>query len=236
MHAATGHPARAIPVNAPAAAESPAQPLSTVLKEATAAAHQAAERHPFHAALFGARGPAVARAALGASLAQHLHVQHAMDAALRAAVAAGAPASSLLRPYHWHLPALLDDLQALGAPPMPPGPGAAGLADLITRAARDDDQSLLGAWYVLEGSTNGGVFIAKRVRDVLALHDERGTRFINPHGADVRARWSAWRDGLDALPLTHTQRAAIVAAADATFLRIADLMSDACAAIDQPTP
>ena len=78
---------------------------------------------------------------------------------------------------------------------------------------------ILGACYVLEGSTLGGQFISRHLESNLGLSDGRGYRYFRSYGPEVRAKWQAFQGEL----LRHAARDhdAIVAAAQDTFEKLA---------------
>lgn len=58
----------------------------------------------------------------------------------------------------------------------------------------DNAERLVGALYVVEGSTLGGQVIARRIAASLGLTAQHGARFFNGWGEQTNARWSAfWR-------------------------------------------
>lgn len=211
--------------------------LGQALKIATQDQHDAAEKHPFHAVLFGAEGVFRAREAYARSLGQHLHIQQTFEPLLRRAESESGAIRSMVRPYHYHLDALRDDLAAVGAPPeyLTALPATARFTAFIESCAAQNGCALLGVWYVFEGSTNGGTIIAKRIRDLLGLPDDRGTRFTNPHGPQVRSRWTEWKMTLDSLHFDQAQQLAVIDAARLTFNAISEVMTDVQAALG-PAP
>lgn len=60
----------------------------------------------------------------------------------------------------------------------------------------ENDNALLGAAYVLEGSTLGGQFISRHIEQALGLQDGEGYRYFRSYGADVPARWQEFRQAL----------------------------------------
>ncbi|MGH7133717.1 MAG: biliverdin-producing heme oxygenase [Phycisphaerales bacterium] len=194
------------------------EPLSVQLKTQTQAQHDEAEHHPLHSVLFGSEGADRARAAYVALLHQHLLIQEVFEPLLRREADSGL-LRTLAREHHYHLAALRDDLTAMGA-----GTGHVAAVEatdrfraFISQSATENAAALIGVFYVFEGSTNGGTIIAKRLRELLALPDDRGLRFINPHGSTVRARWAEWKVALDAMALTPVQQHAAIMAAQETF-------------------
>lgn len=66
-------------------------------------------------------------------------------------------------------------------------------SDLPSTASREH---ILGACYVLEGSTLGGQFIARHLERSLGLTDGQGYRYFRSYGGDVGAKWNAFREEL----------------------------------------
>jgi heme oxygenase len=221
-------------------AVAPTQPTLTLgqaLKSTTQPQHDLAEKHPFHAILFGSEGLDRAREAHIRSLGQHLCIQETFEPLLRRAAESSPTFRALVKPHHFHLANLRDDLAALSASPahLQPTPAAQRFTQFIKQSAAGDALPLLGVWYVFEGSTNGGTIIGKRLKDLLNLPDDRGTRFTNPHGPQVRARWGEWKQTIDSLDFTEAQRTAIIEAAAHTFTAIAEVMTEVSAAMG-PAP
>lgn len=216
------------PSNPAATNGSAAESLGSQLKSRTLAQHQAAERHALHGTMFGGQGPALAREAFIRMLGQHLAIQETFEPLLRAASVHSHPIGALARPYHYHLAALQADLEALKATSEHTKvlPATASFVSFIQKCAANNGIALLGIWYVFEGSTNGGTFIAKRVAEVIGLEGDAGTRFTNPHGPQVRGRWSEWKTTFDALTFDEPARETIIAAAGDTFTAIASVMDD----------
>jgi len=206
--------------------ESKTPSLTQLLRTGTQDQHEAAEGHGFHRIVFGAEGPQRAREAFVESLGQHLRVQEIFEPRLIGLAGVTPGVGAILKPYHRHLPALRDDLEVLGASDEHRRalPATLRFMSKIESYATDDGLALLGVWYVFEGATNGGTIIGKRIRDVLGLPDDRGTRFTNPHGPLVRPRWTEWKAGVDALQLEEARREAILDAARETFKAVGEIL------------
>lgn len=209
----------------------PRPPLTQELKDQTRQQHDDAEHHDLHAVMFGSHGIDAARAAYVGTLQQHLHIQIAFERALRTLAAESPLFASIVREEHYHLAALREDLRAFDAAAVEPTPGTQRFIAYIDHAARSNPLALLGVFYVFEGSTNGGTIIAMRVRELLGLHGDRGTRFINPHGNDVRPIWMKWKTSVDALTLTDAQRNAAITGAQEAFRLSEAVLSDVAAAL-----
>lgn len=199
--------------------------LADDLRLRTRDAHARAERHPLQARLVRAELSPREHAAY---LAQ-LHALWApLDRALADLAAADPRVAAMWRDHHPHAARVAADLAALGVPDpraLPLTPAAAHLAAAIDHAARahgPERLALLGVWYVLEGSANGGRFIAAALRR--ALGPAAPVLTFDPHADQQRDRWSAWRTALDAADFSPPERDAVLAAADRTFHVIYDIM------------
>lgn len=199
--------------------------------------------------IFGSEGPARAREAYTRLLGQQLRIQGAFEPLLRAAGREGGPLAPVVRPHHFHLDALRADLEALRVPEAwrTPLPATERFAAAIASCAEDADGEgawrLLGVFYVFEGSTNGGTVIGKRIAEQLGLPADpasalapAGTRFTNPHGRQVRPRWTAWKEAVDALGLDEPAAEAAVASAREAFERTREVFEDVRLAMGDAAP
>lgn len=109
-----------------------------------------------------------------------------------AAVARVLPADDPVREGRAKTPWLEEDLEFFGCDAVRRAalPRAEALPSVASRA------HILGAAYVLEGSTLGGQFIAQHVERTLGLGDGQGCRFYRSYGRDVRRRWDEFRGEL----------------------------------------
>ena len=97
--------------------------------------------------------------------------------------------------------------------------------DLDVRAAADQNpMSLLGVYYVFEGSKNGARFVAKRIAPALGVGEAGGLRYLDPHGDEQRTLWREFKARMDNAGFSPTDQDAMVSAAKMTF--------DAVSAID----
>jgi len=197
--------------------------LADTLREKTKDAHTRAEKHPMQARLV--KGEATS-AQYAAWLGQMLHLWRALDAAVAKLAARDPRVAAMVKPYHRHAGRVEADLKHLGFAPgdSSPVPAASRFAGWAGVAAANSDPAVIGAWYVLEGSANGGRFIARAVSRALNLPGPEGLTALDPHGERQREYWQAWRAALDAQPFTPGEREAIIAAADDTFGAVWDLM------------
>ena len=199
--------------------------ISSLLKESTAQLHIQAEHHPLQQKLI--KGQAT-RSEYAAWLGQMLHIHTALDAALTTAAANTPSVNSLFQPHHRRRELALADLAALGINPSTiiPGPSTRAFAARMSEVGALAPTSLLGALYVIEGSSNGGVFISKAVERALDLAPGTATRAINPHAGSTRDNWGQFKTTIDSLPFTASERAAIVELAGETFKAITSVMDD----------
>lgn len=178
----------------------PAMTISARLKEATAALHTRAERHPAQAALLAGR---MSLMDYGRLLGQLLLIHRTLEGHLEGLRRHRPAWAALLEDDRFRAARLSADLRRFGfhAADVTPCAPVAELIGALDRAADGDPEFLLGVHYVLEGSTNGGQFIARRLREVFDLEGAVGCSYFNPHGAAQRERWTAFRSGLDGLTL-----------------------------------
>ncbi len=93
----------------------------------------------------------------------------------------------------------------------------AGLPPLDTEAA------LLGAMYVMEGSTLGGQIISRHVTRVLGLMNGRGDAFFRGHGPNTGPMWTEFCDILRSrIPDAETEM--VIHSAQAMFRTFATWM------------
>ncbi|MBM4111893.1 MAG: biliverdin-producing heme oxygenase [Phycisphaerae bacterium] len=231
---------------------STAPSLSLRLREATSEQHARAEKHPIQQALVrGAAEPALYAAWLRDMAALHERFEARLAAARTNEALAG-----VIEDHHFRLDLIGEDLKALAAIDgsiaqsknhacccghAGCGAGAGSSAVSGANALRPrtlaawneidsmierDASAVLGPFYVLEGSTNGGRFIAMAIRKSLPLPAGAGTRYLDPHGEKIRERWATTKAAMDAVPLSPAQHDAIVDAAKRTFDAVTLLMDE----------
>ncbi len=199
--------------------------LADALREKTKDAHARAEKHPMQARLV--KGEAT-REQYAAWLGQMLHMWKALDAVVVKLASRDPRVAAMVKPYHPHAERIAADLKFLGqcGGCHPAVPAASGFAMWLSVAAANSDPAVIGAWYVLEGSANGGRYIAKALSRALDLPGPDGLMALDPHGERQREYWQAWRADLDAQPWKGYERDAIIAAAAATFDAVWSVMEE----------
>ena len=203
----------------------PAPSLADVLKERTKEAHARAEKHAVQARMVKGE---VSTAEYAAWLGQMLHIWRSIDAGLATLAARDTRIAAMVKPYHVHAGRVAADIAFLGHPEEahPPLPATARFIAKLNEAMANGGLGLIGAWYVLEGSANGGKFIAKALSRGLGITGPEGLMNFDPHGELQRERWKDWRAGLDAQTFSEPEREAIVTIASATFDAVYEVMED----------
>jgi len=194
------------------------------LRAATQPAHAAAEAHPFQVAL--ARGSLPLEQYV-ANLAQLLHVHATLERRLRDLAARQPATAPLIRADLFQEGRLREDLAHFRAAPAKPLPATAALLGDIEHAAEAHPVALLGFLYVLEGSKNGGRYLARGVAQAYRLTPGGpGVRYLDPHGAAQRDLWVEFKTNMNALPLGEEESQQIVAAALRMFEAISAIGDD----------
>ncbi|KAF0807165.1 heme oxygenase [Alcanivorax xiamenensis] len=100
------------------------------------------------------------------------------------------------------LTAALADCEDLGVPPE--------AVEEDQRAAQGvgagDDYAALGWLYTVEGSNLGAAFLLKHAKSELGLSETFGARHLAGHGDGRGLHWRRFKEGLDALMLSHDER------------------------------
>ena len=213
----------------PAADPAPAT-LSERIRSATMEHHKRAEHADFQQRLVaGKHGPAPYAAWLGQMLLVHGALERLDDRGVHAAGAATWPVELA----HYKTDAIRADLATVGADAaaLTPLPATRAFIEQLERWAADADDAwrLLGAWYVLEGSTNGGRYIARNVRRGAGLGEGAGTRYLDPYGEEQPLRWKAFKTALDA-SVPDTKAAHVLEGACATYEAVTAMGTELSAA------
>ncbi|NUP88373.1 MAG: biliverdin-producing heme oxygenase [Candidatus Sumerlaeia bacterium] len=202
------------------------------LREETRPHHDAAERHPLQAAL--ARGTLPLETYV-AHLEQLLLIHARLESWLLSESSREPRLLSVADPAHFQEANLRADLRHFGGAESPsPTPATRRLLDHIDQVAASCPIGLLGFHYVLEGSKNGGRFIAIAVRRAYHL-EGAGTAYLDPHGEQQRPLWQAHRQRLGAIAVTPAEADVIIDSAKALFVAIAATGDDLLAAGEAAT-
>lgn len=192
------------------------------LRESTAEHHRRAEQHPFQQQMV--RGT-LSRELYVRWLGQMLQVHAALEAHLDRLVVRNPQFKAVFNDERRKVAALRADLAFFGGlSDQTPLPAARGLMDGMDQLAADHPMALLGVLYVLEGSTNGSKFIARRVRPAYELPATgEGSAYLDPYGDLQPARWQEWKAAMDALGFPPGEVEQLTAAAQQTFDAVREL-------------
>jgi heme oxygenase len=125
------------------------------------------------------------------------------------------------------VPFLLDDLAFYQSDGEGEGlPATRRFLDLLDTLAARTPLALLGVLYVLEGSTNGARFIARRIREAYDLPPDGGAAFVDPYGEAQPSQWKAFKDAMEQLDLSEAEARSVTAAAQETFDAVEALGGD----------
>jgi heme oxygenase len=80
----------------------------------------------------------------------------------------------------------------------------------------------IGAMYVMEGSTLGGVHISKMIQQRLPSLDEQALTFFNGYRSDTQAMWQKFKTAIDGEQLQTGEAAYIIQSANETFIKFAN--------------
>jgi heme oxygenase len=193
-----------------------------ILRESTAGHHRRAEQHPFQQQMVRGTLPRVRYIHW---LAQMLHIHTALESHLDQLVTRNLQLKAVFDDGRRRVDALRRDLSYFGAPADPPPlPAARSLMARMDQLATDHPLALLGILYVLEGSTNGSKFIARRARPTYELPATgEGAAYLDPYGNLQPARWQDFKAAMDALDLSAAEVAHLTLAAQETFDAIREL-------------
>jgi heme oxygenase len=198
---------------------SPAAPnpdgIMARLKAGTAAQHAVAESKPLEAALIeGSIGRAQYEKYLSQRWLIHRELEAATDRVLRTdnrLASLGLPSLYQTKNLEADLAHLQSNLESIR-----PLPGATKLIQEIQKAA---PATLMGIYYVFEGSKNGARYISKS----LAKAGQTALRYLDPHGEQQRPLWMKFRADMDSISWTSAEQDEMVKAAQATFDVISSL-------------
>lgn len=202
------------------------------LKVGTAELHKQAESRPLQRQLGAGTLP---RAAFAAYQVQLLLVHDQLERCLDEQVArASHPAFAVAwQGLARHSENLRRDLIAHGvdATGVAPLSATADLLGDLDAWSAQDDLSLIGALYVLEGSMNGNRFISKALQRAWGIDAEAGLSYLDPYGDDQRAMWMDFRNRVNEFQFTEAESLCILAGADRMFKAIGEISDEASDAL-----
>jgi heme oxygenase len=189
------------------------------LKAGTAAQHAVAESKPLEAALVEG---SIGQAQYQKYLSQRWLIHRELEAATDRALKTDARLASLHLPSLYQTKNLESDLARLQSDlqSIQPLPGATHLIREIRQAT---PPTLMGIYYVFEGSKNGARFIGKALAKAWGLSDTTSFRYLDPHGEEQRGFWMKFRSDMDGIAWTPNEQDQMVSAAQTTFDAISSL-------------
>ena len=209
--------------------------VMTLLKESTRDQHTRAERHEMQSALVRGQLPIESYSRY---LAQLRHVHETLESSLVAAAHSDPRVGTVVRESQFRLDAIDADLDHFG---MSETDGEATIATSslcrrIDDVSMDDPIALLGFHYVLEGSTNGGRFIARAICGAYDCEPGgAGTRYLDPYGDRQTDEWVRFREDMESLELTGEETERIIESASEMFDGITAIM-DSLSGTNAPEP
>jgi heme oxygenase len=192
------------------------------LRESTASHHRLAEQHEFQQQFVRGTLP---RPLYVHWLGQMLHIHAALEAHLDRLVAKNPQLKSVFDDGRRKVAPLQKDLAFFGSTSDQAVLSAArAMMARMDQLATAQPLALLGILYVLEGSTNGSKFIARKVRPAYQLPaSDEGSAYLDPYGEVQPVRWQEFKAAMDALDLPAAEVGPIVEAAQQTFDSIREL-------------
>jgi len=206
----------------------------TALKEATHDQHTRAERHDIQSALVRGELPVESYCQY---LIQLRYVHGVLESSLAATAKSNDKVAKVVRESQFRLPAIDEDLAYFNATETdaPMTDATAVLCAKIEDAAANTSTGLLGFHYVLEGSTNGGRFIARAILGVYQCEPGGpGTKYLDPYGENHQAEWGRFREDMESLDLTGEETEQVIDAAGDLFDGITAIMDSLAAAESAP--
>lgn len=77
----------------------------------------------------------------------------------------------------------------------------------------------LGALYVMEGSTLGGIYISKMIAKQLNIEDGKALSFFDGYGEQTENMWNAFKSRLDEQVVKLEEQTTVIQAANETFMQ-----------------
>jgi len=185
-------------------ADSQTPPITDRLKNGNWDLHQIAERGSTPESMI--KGT-ITRDQFAGYLGQAVHVQHALDSALKNALIQMPELGSIVNEKQYFEPYFIQDLAFYqSSPDEYLNAGTQRFVDAINEHA-SDPLFIFGLHYVRVGSMNGNRFVARKLRQVFGItHPTDGMMSHDPFGDEQRRDWVSFKQGIDALDLNDAQR------------------------------
>ena len=191
------------------------------LRDETMELHRETEQGPFQRSLMAGKLPLERYAEL---LHELLHLHVAVETDLRVLTEDEEAVRLVLRPYQFQEAQLRKDLHFFDRTPDSAtslSSTARLVAEIKARVTRGPI-AILGVHYVLEGSKNGGRFIALAMQRAYGLQSG-GLAYLDPYGDQQQARWTEFKASMESAGMSEAQQDQVVAAARLTFRGIIEI-------------
>jgi heme oxygenase len=158
-------------------------------------------------------------------LGQLRHLHESLEASLDAVLDSHPELAGLFTNDRRRVPDLDRDLAAFGVSPetVPVLPPTREFIGKVEDFVESHPVALLGPLYVLEGSTNGGKFLARVLERSLKIEDRAGLAYMDPYGDRQPEMWAEFKRLADQVELTRDQRDSVTEAARDTFRAIGSI-------------
>ncbi len=113
-------------------------------------------------------------------------------------------------------PKLFADLQSLGMTETE----ISAVESFQDLPALDSQEKIFGSLYVIEGSTLGGQYISRHLKEKFGFDESNGIAFFSGYGKETGKMWKAFREAITAFAETSDDHEAIIKSANATFEKI----------------
>ncbi|MEM1331129.1 MAG: biliverdin-producing heme oxygenase [Planctomycetota bacterium] len=185
------------------------------LKVETWPLHQQAERAPRQRSMLKGETPVEGYAA---HLGQLYLIHKSLEEKLADARTTTPAVAAVVTDEQFQVPYLVEDLEHFGVDPatVEPEQATTDMIATIEKAASESALKILGMHYVLEGSNNGGRFIAMGLRKVYGLTD-KGTRYMDPYGERQRELWASFKGTMNEQAFSDAEQDIIVESAKDMF-------------------
>ncbi len=119
-------------------------------------------------------------------------------------------------------PRLIADLTSLGMSES----DISQIASVSDLPALDSGEQIFGSLYVIEGSTLGGQYISRHLKQKFDLDETNGAAFFSGYGKDTGKMWNGFRESITAFAETSANKEEIIGGAIETFEKIGKALAN----------
>ena len=91
--------------------------------------------------------------------------------------------------------------------------------------ALDSKEKIFGSLYVIEGSTLGGQYISRHLKEKFGLDETNGIAFFSGYGKNTGKMWKSFREAITEFAAVSERHEEIIKSANATFEKIGNCLS-----------